>query len=70
MNLTALLHSAAARGAITGLVSAAAVDLHAFLKFNSWKDVAAYNWSTASFRWAIGLVSGVLTGAGYGALIR
>lgn len=63
-----LQHSPIVKGALSGFVSAAAVDLHAMFKFTGWKDFSQYNWSTATFRWAIGLVTGALTAAGLGAI--
>ena len=57
------------KGAITGVLSAAAVDLHALTKFTDWSQLRKYQWSTASFRWFTGAVTGAIAAAGYGALI-
>lgn len=64
-----ILHSAAFKGAVAGFASAFSVDLHAFTKFNGWKDFGSYDFGVATFRWFTGIVTGALTGAGYGALI-
>lgn len=64
-----LIQTQAFKGAVSGFVSAAAVDFHALLKFNGWKDFQGYNWSVATWRWAVGTVTGALGGAGYGWLV-
>lgn len=66
---TTILHSSAAHGAVTGWLSAAAVDFHAFLAWKKLDDFITYDWSTALFRWGQGIVVGAVTGAGYGALV-
>lgn len=70
MTLAVVVHSAAFRGAISGIIAAATVDLHAFLQWKSFYDVTQYSWSTAAFRWLQGAVTGAIGGAGYGALIN
>jgi hypothetical protein len=67
--LTTIAHSAAFKGALAGLVSAAAVDYHAFLSWKSVNDAKKYAWSTALLRWGQGAVSGAIMGGGYGALV-
>jgi hypothetical protein len=57
------------KGAVSGFLSAAVVDFHAMSKFNGWTDFAAYNWSVATFRWAMGIVTGALSGMGLGAMV-
>lgn len=57
------------RGALSGAVAAAVVDLHAFLTWKKFSDVTGYDWSTAAFRWVQGAVTGALTGAGLGAML-
>ena len=64
--MTTFLHSEIVRGALSGLVAAATVDLHAFLGWKSVQEAATYNWSTAIFRWAQGAVTGALAAAGVG----
>ena len=56
-------------GAGTGALAAAVVDLHAFLKWRSWQEAVAYNWSVASMRWAIGAVTGALSAAGLSSVV-
>lgn len=57
------------KAVITGLMTAAGVDLHSFFKFKDGNEFIHYNWGTALFHWAQGAVSGLLVGLGYGALI-
>ena len=57
-----------AQGALTGLAAAAAVDFHAFKRWQSFGDVKAYNWNVALFRWMQGAVIGALTSVGLGSL--
>lgn len=64
-----LSHTAAFKGAVSGLVSAAIVDLHAFATWKSAHDVVSYDWGTAGLRWTQGIVGGALTGLGYGTFI-
>ena len=54
------------KGALSGLAAAAIVDIHAFTRFKSKNEVAAYDWGTALLRWGQGLVGGALTAAGLG----
>lgn len=49
------------RGMLTGVLSAAAVDFAAFRSWKSWHEAATYGWATASFRWAVGALIGLLT---------
>lgn len=51
--------------AIAGLVAAAATDFDAFKKFQSFKDLARYDWGLASFRWFKGAILGIVTAAGW-----
>lgn len=64
-----ILHSAAVHGAVTGVIAAAVVDLHAFLTWHSVQEVVTYRWGTAAFRWVQGAVTGAITGAGFGAMV-
>jgi len=66
--LTTIVHSPIAHGALTGLIGAAAADVHAFRTWQTWHDAATYKWSTALFRWAQGAVLGALAAAGMGGL--
>jgi uncharacterized membrane protein len=53
---------------VTGIVTAAAVDIAAFRSWQSWNDAANYSWSVAAFRWFQGALLGFLTGIGLGAI--
>ncbi len=56
------------KGAGSGAVSAAWIDLLAFKSWKCWHDAAVYDWSTASWRWFQGAVVGALTAAGFAAI--
>ena len=56
------------RGAVSGLVAAAAVDLAAFRSWKRVQDVLAYDWQIAIFRWVQGAVLGAVAAVGLGAL--
>jgi hypothetical protein len=60
LQLDTLLHSAFATGAVSGLLSAAAVDFSAFRAWKSFKEAATYDWGIAAWRWAQGFVAGGL----------
>ncbi len=62
----AILHNPVFRGALTGLIGAAAADYHAFLTWKRIQDAVTYDWGTASLRWAQGAISGAVIGAGLG----
>ena len=64
--MTQLLQNPIVKGALSGLVSAAVVDLHAFRGFKSKNELAAYDWGTALLRWGQGIIGGALTAAGLG----
>ena len=57
------------KGAISGLVTAAAIDYDAFRSWKSFKDACSYDWATASFRWMKGVVVGVVLAFGYGQVV-
>lgn len=61
-----LLQHPLARGAVTGIVTAAAVDISAFRSWKSFDDVARYDWKVAAFRWVQGAILGALVAAGFG----
>lgn len=48
-----VLHSPVVRGAVSGVLAAAVVDLHAFLGWKNVEEFASYSWGTPSFgnRW-------------------
>ena len=59
-----LLHSPILRGALSGLIAAAAVDFAAFRAWQSFQDARTYQWSLAFFRWGQGAILGALSAAG------
>lgn len=61
------LHSPIVHGAVIGWATAAQTDYHAFVQFKKWGDLRAYDWSTATFRWFGGMLTGAVMGAGFGA---
>lgn len=63
-----LLHHGIVRGALSGAIAAAAVDVAAFRSWKSAQDGLTYAWGVAAFRWAQGAILGALTAAGLGAL--
>ena len=67
--MNAFLHNPIMRGAVSGALAAAVVDIHAFLSWKNVQDALAYNWSTAAFRWFQGAVTGAIAGAGFGSLV-
>ena len=67
--MSAFLASPIIHGAITGLVTAAAVDVHAFRSWQSFHDAAVYSWSTAIFRWCQGAICGAIAAAGLGVVL-
>jgi len=69
MDISVILHSAAFKGALAGLISAAGVDLHAFSGMKSADEFLRYSWTLAAFRWVQGAALGALTGLGYGAIL-
>ncbi len=54
------------RGALSGLLAAVVVDLHAFLTWKSLDEAKSYNWPTAIFRWSQGTIAGAVAAAGLG----
>ena len=64
----AFLSSPLAHGALTGLITAAAVDVAAFRSWKSVDEAMHYAWKLAAWRWVQGVVWGVLTAAGMRAL--
>lgn len=68
MTLTTYLHNPIVAGVITGIVSAAATDLHAFKSWHSFNDARSYDWGVAAFRWFQGAILGGLSALGLSAL--
>ena len=66
--MQAFLTNPLVHGAVTGLVSAAAVDVAAFRSWKSVNEAVHYAWKLAAWRWAQGVVWGLLTAAGMRAL--
>jgi len=65
--MTAILSHPLVKGAVSGLVAAMIVDVHAFMRFKSKNDVASYDWGTALLRWGQGLLGGAFTALGMSA---
>lgn len=63
-----ILSSPVARGALEGLLAAAAVDIHAFVRAQGW-HVDGFNVGVASKRWFTGAVTGAATALGLGYLL-
>lgn len=68
MHLNEVLNNSIVKGALSGVVAAALVDIAAFRQWKNFHDAATYGWGTAAFRWFQGAVSGALTAAGIGAI--
>ena len=62
--LATIWHSPLTHGVLTGIISAAAVDYHAFTTWKSFSDVKTYSWGTAAWRWIQGGVAGLVGAAG------
>ena len=67
--LNVIAHTPTFRGALSGAVAAAVVDIHAFLTWKSFDQFRTYDWGTAGLRWFQGAFSGAVSGAGYGMLV-
>lgn len=57
------------RGALSGALAAAVVDLHAFREWKTFYEFTNYNWGVAAFRWFQGGVMGAFAAAGLGSLL-
>ena len=62
------LHNGIVRGALSGALAAAGVDIAAFRSWKSFDDVHTYAWGLALFRWAQGAILGAMAAVGLGAL--
>lgn len=58
----------ATRGAIAGVLAAAAVDIHAFVTSPNWR-VVGFNWGMATKRWFTGAITGAASALGLGYLL-
>lgn len=63
-----VLSNGIVKGAISGVLAAAVVDMHAFQRFKSKQEFASYDWGTAGLRWGQGAIAGALSAAGLGML--
>lgn len=64
----AIISSPLVAGALSGLLSAAAVDYAAFRTWDDWHDLTSYSWGLATFRWVQGAIIGAIAALGVGAL--
>lgn len=64
MDLTSWLAHPIARGALSGLLAAVAIDYLEFRRWTKWQDAAEFDWSLASFRWVKGLIAGAVGSLG------
>lgn len=69
MTTHAILTNPIVHGALSGALSAAAIDFAAFRSWKSFHDAATYGWGTAAWRWLQGAVVGALAAAGLGGLV-
>lgn len=63
MDLASIVAHPVFQGALAGLVAAATVDYHAFMRFQSPSEAKQYAWGTAAFRWLQGTIGGAVTAA-------
>lgn len=56
-------------GAVGGALASAEADYAAFRTWQTWHDVAVYDWRTATFRWFKGAIIGAVTVAGAGVML-
>lgn len=62
-------HLALVQGALAGLSTAVAVDIHTFLGWKDIHDASTWSWRVALLRWAQGLVYGATGGGVMGGLL-
>lgn len=55
---------------LSGLLSAAAIDLSEFRKWKKWEDACTYDWHVATFRWFQGTVVGFVSGWALNVIVR
>lgn len=63
-----LLQNPYVAGVVTGIISAAGVDLVAFRSWKSFDDASQYDWYLAAWRWFQGATFGLLSTAGIAGL--
>jgi hypothetical protein len=64
-----LTHNAIVHAAALGALGGAAADLHVFFGYKGWGQLRQFDWSTATYRWFIGAMSGILMASGHAALV-
>jgi len=64
--MSEMLSSPIIHGALSGLLAAGVVDYHAFMRCQTFKDVVAWDWSTAGLRWIQGAIAGAVSAIGLG----
>jgi hypothetical protein len=55
------------QGALSGLLAAIVVDIHAFIKWRDYDHFAEFNYKLMLVRWLQGIVSGAVLALGYDA---
>lgn len=63
--LMSIVRSPMFHAIVTGIATAAAVDVHVFLGFKKIEEASTYDWRTALLRWTQGAVYGALAGLGF-----
>lgn len=64
-----VLASPIVKGALAGLLGAAAVDFSAFRSWRTLDSALKYDWKVAGWRWLQGAVVGAVGATGYGAVV-
>lgn len=68
MDFALLWQHPVTKGAVAGFVTAAAIDIAAFRKWQSFQEAREYSWGLAGWRWLQGTVYGALTALGMGVM--
>lgn len=66
-SITTVLAHPVGQAILVGAAGAAAADYAAFRNWKRWHDAVLYDWTTATFRWFQGALTGLVTGLGLNA---